>query len=190
MMSSSPSPMDPGSDRPFSTGPIIWLGLIGCLVTLFFLWDGPSRLKALPEFYEFNWSLQPTSTGELIVPNFQTIRLNGVSYEIEVRDTDAGRRAGLSHREPLAPQTGMRFIFDQPDRHVFWMKDMRFPLDMIFLRNGVIVSIAKNVPFPKTTTETPATVQPQQLFENVLELPAGDADKLNLKVGQKIELPE
>ena len=108
---------------------------------------------------------------------------------MEVRDTDEERQSGLSNRESLAPQTGMRFIFDQPDRYLFWMNEMRFPIDMVFIRDGVIVNIANNVPFPKTATEAPATVQPQQTFENVLELPAGDADKLNLKIGQRVDLP-
>lgn len=189
--SPSESPIQPGTDRPFSPGCILWAGVAGCLITLFFLSGGTKRLLTqIPEFLDLSASFYPTSTVEVVVPEFQTINIHGTPYQMEVRRTDKGRRAGLSNRASLPRGTGMRFVFETPDRYSFWMKEMRFPIDIVFLRDGVIVNIANNVPFPKTSSEPPATVQPQQTFENVLELPAGDADLLNLKIGQRIQLPK
>jgi uncharacterized membrane protein (UPF0127 family) len=126
-----------------------------------------------------------------VVPNeFQVVTLGKEKYRLEVVKTFESRAQGLSDRNALAPATGMRFIFDIPGNYSFWMHNMRFPLDMVFIDSGKIVQIANNVPFPKTATEEPVTIHPQQVYTDVLELKAGEADRLGLKIGQTIQLPK
>lgn len=108
---------------------------------------------------------------------------------LDVVDTPETREKGLSGRNSLADDKGMLFIFDEPTIPSFWMKGMKFPIDIIFLNDNKIVTIHKNVPQPKTTTELPtAYYQPDSLVNRTIELKAGMADKYNLKVGDTVDI--
>ncbi len=105
-----------------------------------------------------------------------------VIIDIEIVDTAAKRIQGLSNRTSLADQSGMLFIFPQPGRHSFWMKDMNFPLDFIWIRSGRVVQISTNVP----ATQPAVTLTPDSLVDQVLEIPAGFIDKNGIKVGDEV----
>lgn len=67
--------------------------------------------------------------------------------KVEIVDNDESRRIGLSGRDSLGLDEGMLFVFDTEGEHVFWMRGMRFPLDIIWInKNKRVVYIAKNVP--------------------------------------------
>ena len=123
------------------------------------------------------------------IPEEEMIVLQGMPYRFERARTPEAQRIGLSGREALFPFTGMHFIFLTPDRYRFWMKGMRFPLDFIFVRDGVIVDLAKNIRSPRTPEEEPVIIHPVYPFTDVLEIPAGDVDQRGLRIGQKISLP-
>lgn len=187
--------MPPGSpvvnDKPFSAGCVFWFAVIGFVLTFLVLFGGKTLRSYLPADFNLTSLLgsldAPTET--ITVSEFQNVTLAGKTYRLEVARTDAKREQGLSDRASLPAGTGMRFIFEAPDRYTFWMNRMNFSIDMIFLSNGTIVNIANKVPFPKTPGEEPAKITPQQAFNEVIELPAGDADKLGLKIGQRLLLP-
>jgi uncharacterized membrane protein (UPF0127 family) len=87
---------------------------------------------------------------------------------------------GLSGRESLAPDHGMLFVFDQPGLYRFWMKAMRFPLDIIWLdQHRHVINVSRNQS-PCTTSACPK-VSPAGPAQYVLEVPAGffDAHGLN-----------
>lgn len=63
---------------------------------------------------------------------------------IGIAQTEQERALGLSFWDSIPEHGGLLFRFDQPGRHSFWMKDMRFPLDIIFIRNNQVDSVAKN----------------------------------------------
>lgn len=108
---------------------------------------------------------------------------------LDVADTEKSREIGLSGRASLAENTGMVFLFDQPSTPTFWMKGMKFPIDIIFLNNKKIVTIYKNVKPPKTTTEIPTSYYtPTSPSDTVIELKAGASDKYKLKTGDSIKL--
>jgi len=108
---------------------------------------------------------------------------------LEVVDTQQSREKGLSGRALLKENQGMLFLFDEPAIPVFWMKGMKFPIDIIFLNNNKIVTIYKDAPAPKTTTETPTIYyQPSYPSNKVIELKAGASDKYKLKVGDIVKL--
>lgn len=187
------SPQMPTRDKALPAGCVFWFSVIGFVLTCLVLFGSQFLRSVLPEGLDSAWRnlflISTSTTPSVTVPEFQSVLLTGKPYFLEIADTDATRNQGLSDRLSLPPGTGMRFIFDTPDRYTFWMNKMHFPIDMVFLNNGVIVNIANNVPYPKTSIEEPAVIQPQQAFKEVLELPAGDADKLGLKIGQRIALP-
>lgn len=103
---------------------------------------------------------------------------------LEVADTPEQQEVGLMNRTSLPVDRGMLFRF-QPARTVyFWMKNTLIPLDMVFLRDGTVKYIAKNVP-PCQMDPCP-TYGPNQMIDQVIELGAGQAAELGLKVGDRL----
>ncbi|HVZ59092.1 MAG TPA: DUF192 domain-containing protein [Patescibacteria group bacterium] len=118
-----------------------------------------------------------------------TATFGSTKITLDVADTEQKRETGLSGKTGLSDNQGMLFLFDEPGIPSFWMKGMKFPLDIIFLNNNKIVTIYKNVPAPKTTTEIPTTYyQPTAPANKVLELKAGSADKYNLHNGDAVQV--
>lgn len=67
--------------------------------------------------------------------NNNTISVEGKRYKVEIRDTDEGRRQGLSSTSPdyLCTQCGMLFVWSDEGQRAMWMKDMNYPIDMYWL---------------------------------------------------------
>lgn len=109
--------------------------------------------------------------------------LAGKKFNTEVVDTQATRERGLSGRESLAQDSAMLFVFDTQDQECFWMKDMKFAIDMVWLdENKKVTAIEQNV-----TLES----YPRDYCHNskyVVELQAGTVAKLGLKVGDQAHL--
>jgi len=117
--------------------------------------------------------------------NSVKIKINKTNYEIELAQTITQKSKGLSGRETLCKNCGMLFIFGFETNLPFWMKDTLIPLDMIWLdKNGKIVDI-------QTANETNSTkiYQNKTPAQYVLELNINDSQKLDLKIGDIIKLP-
>jgi uncharacterized membrane protein (UPF0127 family) len=112
---------------------------------------------------------------------------SGKEIVAELARTDEERARGLMFRERLLPDEGMLFIFDQPDFYPFWMKNMSFPIDIIWLSpEAKIVYIASQVPPCKK--EPCPSYQPYSKALYVIEVSAGFARKEKLKVGDRVEI--
>jgi len=111
--------------------------------------------------------------------------LAGKKLLLEVAHTSALREQGLSGRENLSQGGGMLFVFDKTGAYGFWMKDMRFSLDIIwFNTDKKIVYIEKNLsPDTYPTIFTPSTSA-----QYVLEVPAGFVDNSNISVGDFLDI--
>jgi uncharacterized membrane protein (UPF0127 family) len=110
----------------------------------------------------------------------------GTSITAELAVTDEERQRGLMFREKLLPDQGMLFVFDKEDTYSFWMKNTLIPLDMLWLdQDRRIVHIARNVP-PCTADPCPS-YSPDRPGLYVLELAAGSADRLGLKLFDRLE---
>lgn len=96
------------------------------------------------------------------------ISLGQHEYTLEVVRTDEERRLGLGNRDMLCGHCAMLFLFDQPGQYAFWMKDMRFPIDIAWLSGNRIVWIERNV-----SSESTMTYQPDVVADQVLELNSG-----------------
>lgn len=111
------------------------------------------------------------------------IELNKRKFLLYVADDPQKREKGLSNVTSLADNQGMIFIFDKPDYYSFWMKDMRFPLDFIFIKDAKIIDLLENIPpqtYPKTfTSKMPA--------DKVIELNSGIIKNLKIKIGDEIK---
>jgi len=111
---------------------------------------------------------------------------SGIEIPVEIADTHGKRRLGLGNRSFLKKNWGMLFIFDKRKTHRFWMKNMKFPLDIIWLDNHRIVYILKNVK-PAKFGELPEILEPLVPANFVLEIAAGRSTELSLKQGDHLE---
>lgn len=108
----------------------------------------------------------------------------GRKINLEVTRTPEQQALGLMYRTSLPDDRGMLFEFNPPQRVGFWMKNVKIPLDMIFLRQGVVRAIASQVP-PCNTNPCP-TYGPNTPIDQVIELRGGRASQLGLRVGDRI----
>lgn len=116
--------------------------------------------------------------------NSKTIKIGNISISVEIADTLELRQQGLSGREMMPELTGMFFIFESPAQYKFWMKDMNFPIDIVWIdENFYIINIEKRVS-PKTF---PQTFSPDRPAKYALELPAGFSDKYRIEPGAMIQ---
>ena len=109
----------------------------------------------------------------------------GKEISVEVADTVEKRSLGLGKRSGLENGWGMLFVFEKRKQHGFWMKDMEFPLDIIWLDNHRIAYILRNVQ-PVKSGVIPPVMTPPEAVNFVLEIDAGRADELKLQVGQRL----
>ncbi len=118
----------------------------------------------------------------------EQIRVNGHILTVLVADSVKEQYTGLGKRETLAPYDGMFFPYGIADRHGIVMRDMHFPIDIVWLYRGEVVDIAPNVPpEPGVANADLFRYYPRANATAVLELPAGKAAELNLKIGDRIE---
>jgi len=118
-----------------------------------------------------------------------TLQIGEATLSIEVADTEALKMQGLSGRDSLPENSGMLFKFDVPNRYSFWMKDMRFPLDFIWIANGRVTEIDHNVPVqPGVLDERLNVYQPLVPVDSMLEVNSGWAEKQGIKAGDSVKL--
>lgn len=110
-----------------------------------------------------------------------------VRISVELANTLAKKYQGLSGRDSLCEKCGMFFVYEKPERQRFAMRGMKFPLDFIFVRNGKVVEIWKNVPAPGEG-ESVENIDSGETADQVLEVNAGFIEKYGVKIGDKIEL--
>lgn len=114
----------------------------------------------------------------------RNIVLGGRMVSVEVADTDAKRTRGLSGHAPLKDGEGMIFIFDTAGKYSFWMKDMLFPIDIIWIGEDFsVVDITENA----EPNSYPNLFTPREEALYVLEVNAGFSNEKGLKIGDKVE---
>jgi uncharacterized membrane protein (UPF0127 family) len=122
--------------------------------------------------------------------SFRRVEIGSAILNVEVADTPEARQQGLSDHKPLTDKEGMLFIFPAPARQTFWMIDMNFPLDMIWIgTDKKVVGITANVPLPLPDTlpqDLPLYQSPEEA-QYVLEVNTGWAEGQGVKVGDKVE---
>ena len=121
----------------------------------------------------------PIPTAETV----RTITVNGNVIRVTTVDTPETRQKGLGGRNGLAPDEGMLFIFPEDGKYGFWMKNMKFPIDILWLSSARrIVYMAQSVS-PDTY---PQVFTPAAPARYVLELPAGYVKAYTVEVGDEV----
>lgn len=117
--------------------------------------------------------------------NKNTVTIKGYKLEVEIVRTPEEQMRGLSGRESLAENAGMLFVYEQQTTPAFWMKEMNFPIDIIWIGSDKrIVDITENLA-PETF---PQLFRPSAPVQYVLEVNAGWAENHTISTGDKIIL--
>lgn len=115
------------------------------------------------------------------------VEIRGVQISVDVRDTAVGRAEGLSGKKSLDEDSGMLFIFNSPGEYGFWMRDMNFPIDIIWIMDGKIAGISENLkPEPEKSILTLTVHKPPKPVDTVLEVPAGTSARHGWAVGDDV----
>lgn len=111
---------------------------------------------------------------------------DGTQIQLEVALTRQQQAMGLMYRPALPDNRGMLFTFPSPQPVNFWMKNVPVPLDMVFMRKGVIQYVEASA--PPCEKEPCPTYGPRTLIDQVIELRSGRAAELGLKKGDKVTI--
>lgn len=145
---------------------------------------------------------------EETVTKFAEVKIGGVTIRAEVARNDESRTRGLSGRESLGEDEGMLFVFDEARYRSFWMKGMKFSIDILFINTGsskcettkkmrnyenakdgceyYVVDIVENL-LPPGIDEEPARYESKRPANYVLEVKAGFVEAQGIKIGDEVD---
>lgn len=117
-----------------------------------------------------------------------TAKINGKTYQLILAKTSAEKIKGLSGRTSLDKNAGMLFIFATSDKYAFWMNNMKFPIDIIWINNNKIVDFVENAPAPSAGQNASMLpiYKPSDLANYVLEVNAHEVTSLKMKKGDTV----
>ena len=150
-------------------------------ISLIFTW-----LLCSYQFSAYSQQPDPSLYNKSTLPLQKTIMLlDGEYFELEVALTQPQLLKGLMYRTTLARNHGMLFPFFPARAVNFWMKNTLIPLDMIFIRNKIVVHIVHNA--------VPCTIDPCPSYgsllpvDMVVEVPAGTAREYAINFGDPVQ---
>lgn len=143
------------------------LGLLGLGLLLAGVWPAPAAGEG-----------EPMATGLVILPC-------GTEIVVELAVSSRQRSRGLMFRDELPAGQGMLLVFSSTNFRSIWMKNVRFPLDLLWLdSSGRVVNFEKNV--PPCPEEPCPSYQPLCKASAVLELNAGSVEKWDIDLGDQL----
>ncbi len=116
-----------------------------------------------------------------------TVIINQTMFRVDIADDPAEQRQGLSGRDSLAADEGMLFIF--PDKKIrnFWMPDMFFAIDLLWIEDMTVVGYQKNMQ-PLGPLDDAISFSSPRPVDKVLEIPAGSIDKFDFNIGDQVNI--
>lgn len=118
---------------------------------------------------------------------FKVAKVGEASVRVEVVESLSAQQRGLSGRASLAPDSGMLFVYKDKDIRHFWMPDMSFALDVLWITGGQVVGMQENIPFAAPDGSIPRFQSPVPV-DMVLELNSGWIAQNKAKIGDKVDI--
>lgn len=116
-----------------------------------------------------------------------TVTINNQSFKVDIADSLITRNKGLSGRDKLDDDRGMYFIFDMSMKYGFWMKGMKFPIDIIWIYDDKIIGFSENAePEPGKSIFGLKVYYPPSKVNRALEVNAGTVSKYGIKAGDGV----
>ena len=119
-------------------------------------------------------------------PAEDRIAIRDASVSIEIAETLSDQQRGLGRRDDLPWNSGMLFVYDTPAHINMWMKDMRFDIDIVWIRESRIVDMAWRA--RHAVPEPLPIYRPREAADMVLEVPAGYAEANGWRIGDGVRL--
>lgn len=121
------------------------------------------------------------SSSKLSSQQKPSLKISQCIFEIEEAKTDQQKAKGLSGRDKLNKKTGMLFIFHDPGIYTFWMNEMKFNLDFVWILDNKVVDIDENV--PPFEGDDITRFSPTSVVDKILEINAGEVGACGIKIG-------
>ena len=125
-------------------------------------------------------------TGPQDLPVGGSLRVGGEVISLEVARTPREQETGLMFRTELAADRGMAFVLESPASVAFWMKDTLIPLDIVYVRDGVVTNVVAEVP-PCEADPCPSYPSDGKV-DTVVELRSGRAAELGITTGDTVAI--
>ena len=120
--------------------------------------------------------------------NENVIRMGSSNISVELARTSAEQARGLGARSTLGTYSGMLFIFNDPTIPGFWMKDMNFPIDIVWISENRIIGVIENADPQIGAAESELKVYtPPSSVDSVIELHAGAFKASQARVGDEVD---
>lgn len=118
-----------------------------------------------------------------------TLKIGGKIIKVEIASSEESRAKGLSGRGGLPKDEGLLMVFERPDKYGIWMKDMKFSIDILWIKEGRVAAVQKNaeVPTPGTPDAMLIVYHPYEEADMILEVVAGFVDENEVKTGDRIK---
>ena len=112
------------------------------------------------------------------------IVIGGSTLDVEVAKSDVKRNIGLGGKSGLSDNQGMLFVFNGYGKYAIWNKDMLFPIDVLWIKDGKIIDIYEDMAATSADSKN-IIVAPKQDANFVLEANAGFVKERGIKIGDK-----
>lgn len=120
-----------------------------------------------------------------------TVSINNKTFSVQLAKSEKEKMTGLSGRSSLDQNSGMLFIFTKKDQYAFWMRNMKFPIDIIFIDDDKVVDVIQNASVPTTKNVALLPIYKSNFPANyILEINAGLAQKNQIKTGDKVTIKQ
>lgn len=116
------------------------------------------------------------------------LTVNNQTFTVEIVKTTKDQQVGLTKYDSLPETNGMLFQFTDTTNHLFWMRGMRFPIDIVFIQDNKVVGVIENAPPAEASTNNVPTYGGDLTSNAALEINAGLAKKYEINKGDTITL--
>ncbi|MDO8669322.1 MAG: DUF192 domain-containing protein [Candidatus Buchananbacteria bacterium] len=127
------------------------------------------------------FSLKPLSFKD------KKVIIAGQEINVKIARTPSEQSLGLGKTKTLAENNGLFFVYNNYVIPSYWMKDMEFPIDIIWIKDNMVMGYEKDLK-PQGNNANLPIYQPKTFINYVLEVNAGFADKHGLKIGDRVEI--
>lgn len=119
-----------------------------------------------------------------------TATINNHRFNLFIAKTNKEKEVGLSEKNSIDNDQGMIFVFDKPDFYSFWMRNMKFSIDIIFVNKNRIVTISPdaNPSTDPSKTENLTIYKPEDPADTIIEIKGGLSSSYGFKKGQEVKI--